>query len=1707
MADINAFDSPVSIVTQDQPAAGVTAADVLSAIPLAAVGAADNVVSSLTFGKLSPTLVSETLLNNSVGEATGLYNRYKQNEDGYKLAGDLATLMIGAGAAMHAARGRGLLQAGGRASGFIKDATAAGEFGGYIASEGSLAANAVKFGGQENLDILRHMFKLKDAEYGAAGVKNLGDVAARRSALSNIARTGTLGAIDEAITAEAATLLLLNQSNTLFPEGMTAKEYLLTSTAFAGLGVAGSLGRTFYSARASAREAGLLAGTADVAAATPTAAMDAAGSFRLSAQFDELGAVRTLYNEGGHDTAVQSAALSKKVRIEENIFNELKLQSEKPSDWTGTKRALSREQIETLREHSDGSAMRGIRGIRQSDELLFDLSGRKATALANVNKEIAELKAKTNFTGFDQERLAALEAKELDIATANFTHVMSDGTHMAHGDAPIHIGWFDNYSGRVNDKFGDKPTWRAGRANTGGTDVAIHVSPDFTSTLAKPNRAPLVDVTKQALAYSQMLSDDAFKTALNGVEKIDIAKLSRDPVALQAILGYSGQLREQELQQFLGKLKLPEGVQDMQGLRDWALSERIDTALEFLQDNAKQRRRLRKSVVEQTTPYELSLRTGLQFHDDKGVGTPLFDMLQGMLAAKSHHIPTTLRNEEAIRALMANAGAVGRTTNPDVIARAAGQPIEFNLMTYKWKQKPVALVTSGAERDAQAGLDARTLLKAEQELRLERLDRAETIVSGGNLEDPRLNTTLVQALNDEIGRFGQDVRDRLEIAAAGVIQGQQRGGPFWQAFLSRSFQMEEVLGGSLAKSVSDAIRKVKDDYAIKHFGPIQNIAQQLNKLENKADQISMNSYLRAMSLKIPVKEGIDAEGRVLVETENEVAVKIFKNLFGIELKPGSTAYLPNPVAAAKGEYVPLRITEGARPMVDALTSLAKADLLNRNQLRYANKQALIRNRAHYLPHVDYDGAHYRYIMNEHGRPVAMVAGVSHEAAQAEANAVLQELAAQNKASRYAIASNEDIVAYKRAHGEQAFDTLSWADRSQAKGAVSNLLKLPDDNSLLEAYMRAYSASLDAITRDTMRTQFKEALGALHFNASVAKPNSFIVDAKGNSVRRLDDAFSLFEEAMLGTKTAKPGAWTSDLEALTEKLIEPSFERVSDFLRDVTKPVQRVWEQLRGRAPKPGEFAELGKKLEAETGYAPFTNAMEYAAVTTGYKPTKQLRDTLQAANGHAAYMILGLDPLNGLVNAISPFAMGPAHMRLFKRIKGESDAMHQFRIGDIGHVAGGEIMPNQFGLAIQGLKNVFDPEFRRYYDRFVEKPAHDGNVFTLLRDVKRTPEEMQSLWHKAFNGETGAATFLSRRGDTFAQEFSHSIAYTALKRSGLPVNDGLIQAYANYMGRKINTQMPHHDKADFFQTTAGMPFGLFQSFANNYLQNLAQMIERGDARATFTQYAFQGMLFGMSSVPGWQQMNDHVFRSWDGESDLNTNLLRSLGRANYDIVMNGPVWSVPKIFGADGLGIYTRGDANIRPSIGQVSHITDLPALSAIGGLFSSLAAGFNVAKSAGGDPAAWEALIRSVPTRPIRGALEVWQGYATDKYGQQTFDRTQDWGASLLRFAGAKTMTEIEAAKLSWHLKGVDQAHKAEIGKLRIEAQAIFRSGDYARFGDMAERYVKAGGNPASFTRWFNDTAKISREVRSDRELQKAIEKSESFRNTIMLMDTMTNR
>jgi hypothetical protein len=65
------------------------------------------------------------------------------------------------------------------------------------------------------------------------------------------------------------------------------------------------------------------------------------------------------------------------------------------------------------------------------------------------------------------------------------------------------------------------------------------------------------------------------------------------------------------------------------------------------------------------------------------------------------------------------------------------------------------------------------------------------------------------------------------------------------------------------------------------------------------------------------------------------------------------------------------------------------------------------------------------------------------------------------------------------------------------------------------------------------------------------------------------------------------------------------------------------------------------------------------------------------------------------------------------------------------------------------------------------------------------------------------------------------------------------------------------NRPEIFQGALGAPLGLFQSFMINYYERLFRYTETKDYKRWPTSYATMAGLFGVQSVPGWQQFNSY----------------------------------------------------------------------------------------------------------------------------------------------------------------------------------------------------------------------------------------------------------
>ena len=399
-------------------------------------------------------------------------------------------------------------------------------------------------------------------------------------------------------------------------------------------------------------------------------------------------------------------------------------------------------------------------------------------------------------------------------------------------------------------------------------------------------------------------------------------------------------------------------------------------------------------------------------------------------------------------------------------------------------------------------------------------------------------------------------------------------------------------------------------------------------------------------------------------------------------------------------------------------------------------------------------------------------------------------------------------------------------------------------------------------------------------------------------------------------------------------------------------------------------------------------------------------------------------------------------------------------------------------------------EFFRQYGNITGKSSHKAFFFG---DPSRKGFKNKGL--------VGWASILSDRSEDFSRSWGHM--------TGLEIADSLgikgIRArneFAHDIANKMIANYSPQNRPEVFQGAAGAGLGLFQSFILNYYQRLFRYAETKDAVSFATQYATQATLFGATSLTGWTQFNDLFLQASEGESDPSSGIWRKFGGNAGDLLGSGVISNLPKLFGADAVDLYSRGDTNVR-----LPGFNGVPALSVLGkmseGVVDSMKAflsdnpGVSTTRLA-------EIWSNSLSNRPLAGMMEQFLagGNDTDRYGQLVQDTKNSMEATY-RVLGVRSLRQ-SAQVNAFYANKTAMEHKASADEqLRLKTRAALRDGTFVESADdILSTYIENGGDPRNFRRWVKSSFESATTTSAQRQLKSALNNPSKLEQAIRLMD-----
>lgn len=631
--------------------------------------------------------------------------------------------------------------------------------------------------------------------------------------------------------------------------------------------------------------------------------------------------------------------------------------------------------------------------------------------------------------------------------------------------------------------------------------------------------------------------------------------------------------------------------------------------------------------------------------------------------------------------------------------------------------------------------------------------------------------------------------------------------------------------------------------------------------------------------------------------------------------------------------------------------------------------------------------------------------------------------------------------------------------------------------------------------------------------------------------------SVYDYWLQEVRGRTPLASTSSPVAAIYNSIEANFNRtMQEAAPSASKVFHAVTDWVTKRFPWSQEVADKEgfEKLSTHLGnFMPFddvaqmmqnrgagANPFTLSEVTGG---VNKFTATWMLRMFEAAHPIMNL---SGIVNAM------PSVVNHYMPKAGESTADFAQRVGHsatIFNTPAGQTI----GIVDMGklAKRGFERSWSRQADASYERLAAKGMLSQEVAEFQRqfNAAESKGAMQKFLNGDpsiknpkgvkeqfaskglVGWLSIMSDKSEDFSRSWAHFIGEELGTQLGIKNVDAL-DNFAHDIANKMIANYSPHNRPEIFQGAVGAPIGLFQSFMYNYWQRIFRYIETGDMRSLATQYAMQGGLFGAKTIPGFEQANQLFFSAQEGEASPYDGLVSKFGLDMGDLLMAGSMSNLPKLFGAEGVDLYSRGDVSPRLPGASLSAVTEgewaqlIPGLAVLKKVKDGLGQAWDLTKDQTPGITSQEIgeiASNSIPNRPLAGLIETFMagGKDTDNFGQLVSENTQH-GESIYRALGLRSLRQSKELEAFYNNKQAQEIKAGQDDVLRESSRAIIRSGEMERLPDIFQAYVLNGGDARNFRRWFLDNVDSATQTRAEKQLDSVMRNPEKAEQMQRLLD-----
>lgn len=652
--------------------------------------------------------------------------------------------------------------------------------------------------------------------------------------------------------------------------------------------------------------------------------------------------------------------------------------------------------------------------------------------------------------------------------------------------------------------------------------------------------------------------------------------------------------------------------------------------------------------------------------------------------------------------------------------------------------------------------------------------------------------------------------------------------------------------------------------------------------------------------------------------------------------------------------------------------------------------------------------------------------------------------------------------------------------------------------------------------DLLHVLFDEPIKAAKVRASLARVEKGVGD-----------------KAIAGQGNSVHDMW---IQNLTGRTTNETLDRAENFLNELladskqTLSTSKTYQGLKEflRTAKPGQSVSGAKfdKLAQSLGeYMPFKSAMEMVERELGSQTPKEIAALSNKLSWfESASRLRWFESMHAVANIGSILANTPSVIRAIQPMVGETLEEAAKRNGTLALMTA---MPDGQGVGLLNMPRLMwstmKEAWKKTPDEFTKQAIRLGYMDQEVAEFQRAWGSIDSKegWRGfVFGNEAAEGTgvggkiarsggldkwlsILSDKSEAMSRQWGMYIGRDVAAKMGITKVDDQL-AFAHEITNKMIANYDPRNRPAIFQGALGAPIGLFQSYVMNYYQRMFRYLETGNARALATQYASQSAVFGVASVPGWGALNWAFFDNQKSENeDPVDSMDRRFGTFDSDLIMHGVLSNLPKIFGGDGVSLYTRGDSQYRMPVNPVTAVTDLvgitsgsnaaqiPVADTMKRLFKGVVEGVSQLGVNGGiSPThAAEILSNMLTNRPLAGMLEVAALDGNDtSWDGQVISQARTAGESLFRVLGVRAMHHQKEIENFYQNRNAEEEQNARKTTLRSATRAAIRAGSFEEIPGLFAKYVDAGGDPRYYTRWLKSSFEAAIDSRGERMLDRAL-------------------